>query len=259
MKGKIVILLGLLLLGVTPLFSAIFMKLPGIQGESTSPGHSGWIDLVGFSWGVSQGGSMGYGSGGGEGKQTFHDLSFTHKVDKASPEIFHALTSGKHFPTVTIDNNGQHIDLQDVMITSAQKSGMGSANGERETVKLSFVRDTFHNPIPNPNPPNPAGAVQGALVPAVQAPPNATLNGGAMTLKSLKLVGQTQAIIVVCADAALQRASLSRAPMPTLSIHAGQKSFTFTNVLVSSYGAAAGGCNQATLNFAHYDGPAGGF
>ena len=258
MKARIVVVLGLLLLGLTPLSAAIYMKFEGIQGESASPGHTGWIEVVSFSWGMSQSGGMAHGSGGGEGKATFHDLSFTHRVDKASPEIVKAALTGKHFPKVTIDNNGLHIDLQDVTITSAQKSGMGGGDlGPTETVKLSFVSDTFH--VPTPNPPNPAGAVSGALVPAVQAPPNATLNGGAMTLVSLKLIGQTNAIIVVCRDAALQRASMSRAPMPTLSIHAGQKSFTFTDVMVSGYGAAAGGCNQATLNFAHYDGPAGGF
>jgi type VI protein secretion system component Hcp len=27
-------------------------------------------------------------SGGGEGKATFHDLSFTHYIDKASPVLF---------------------------------------------------------------------------------------------------------------------------------------------------------------------------
>jgi hypothetical protein len=33
-------------------------------------------------------GAMGYGSGGGEGKASFHDLSFTHRIDKASAVIY---------------------------------------------------------------------------------------------------------------------------------------------------------------------------
>jgi hypothetical protein len=129
----------------------------------------------------------------------------------------------------------------------------------REVIKMSFVRDALHDPVPP------------RALPAVQTP-NATLNGGGVMLQSLKLVGQTQAIIVVCdvaggqSVAALQRASQSRQPMPTLSIRANPKqpgqtymTFTFTNVLVSSYSAAPGGCSQLTLNFTRFDGPAGGY
>src|SRR5712691_5354016 len=171
MKAKIAILLGLLLLGGMPLFAAAYMKISGIQGESTSPGHTGWIDLLSFGWGVPHPGTTAYGSGGGEGKSSFHDLSLTKKVDKASPALMNATVNGKHFPTVTIDMNGQHIDLQDVTIASYQKSGMGGGDGiEKETIKLNFVRDTFHDPAPPPN----RGAVTGALVPAVQLTPNAT-------------------------------------------------------------------------------------
>ena len=55
MKAKIVIVLGILLLGGMPLFGAIYMKIEGIQGESTSPGHEKWIDVMSYSFGVTQG------------------------------------------------------------------------------------------------------------------------------------------------------------------------------------------------------------
>ena len=267
MKAKIVTFLGILLLGGLPLFAAVdaFIWFEGVQGESTSPSHQGWIDVTSFSWGVPQTGAMAHGGGGGEGKASFNDLSFTHKVDKASPALMNASVSGKHFPTVRLEAGGQRYELKDVTITGNQRSAMGGT--QMETIKLSFVRDALHDPAPLPN----RGAVTGALVPAVQQTPNATLNGGNVMLQSLKLVGQTQAIIVVCdvaggqSVAALQRASQSRQAMPTVSIHANPRqpgqagmSWTLNNAMVSSY-TISGNCPQVTLNFAGFSGPAGGY
>src|SRR5260370_41963139 len=98
MKAKIVVVLGLLLLGGMPLFAAVdaFIKFDGIQGESTKPGHQGWIEVLSYNFGVTQTGAMSHGIGGGEGKASFHDLSFTHKMDKASPALMSATGTGKH-------------------------------------------------------------------------------------------------------------------------------------------------------------------
>jgi type VI secretion system Hcp family effector len=272
MKAKIVVVLGLLLLGGMPLFAAVdsFIWFEGIQGESTKPGRQGWIEVMSFSWGVTQTGAMAHGGGGGEGKASFHDLSFTHHVDKASPALMNATASGKHFPNVILEAHGQRYQLQDAIIASVQHSRTDSGI-ETETIKMQYVRDALHDPPATTTAPN-RGAVTGALVPAVQPTPNATLNGGGVMLQSLKRVGQTQAIIVVCdvnggqSVAALQRASQSRQAMPTVSIRANPKqpgqagmTFTFTNVTVSGNSPAAGGCSQLTLNFTRFDGPAGGY
>ena len=65
--------------------SDIFAKLGDIKGESLDSKHKDEIEVLSYSWGVTNAGSMGHGSGGGEGKATFHDLSFVHNIDKASP------------------------------------------------------------------------------------------------------------------------------------------------------------------------------
>ena len=44
----------------------IFMKLGDIKGESLDDKHKGEIEVMSYSWGVTNAGSMGVGSGGGE-------------------------------------------------------------------------------------------------------------------------------------------------------------------------------------------------
>ena len=45
-----------------------FLKLEGVKGESQSDRHKDEIDVLSFSWGVSQTGTFAHGGGGGEGK-----------------------------------------------------------------------------------------------------------------------------------------------------------------------------------------------
>ena len=51
---------------------------------------------------MTNAGSMAHGSGGGEGKATFHDLSFVHNIDKASPVLMQACATGAHLKEATI-------------------------------------------------------------------------------------------------------------------------------------------------------------
>src|SRR5436190_21130428 len=106
--------------------SDIFAKLGDIKGEALDDKHKDEIEVLSYSWGVTNAGSMGYGSGGGEGKATFHDLSFTHKIDKASPVLMQACATGVHLKEATITHRkagkGQQeflvIKMNDVIVTA---------------------------------------------------------------------------------------------------------------------------------------------
>jgi type VI secretion system secreted protein Hcp len=276
MKTRLATLLGVLFLGVSPLLAAVdaFIKFDGVSGESHQPGRTGWIEIDSWSFGASQAGTHSYGSGGGEGKVSVHDISITKKMDKASPLLANAALTGKHFQTVTLDVKNLHYVFEDVVIKSVQHQGLMGDGRARELIKMSYVRDAIHDP-PVDRSLNGNAAVSTRLVTPIQ--PNATFGGGVsggVMLQSLRLVGQTEAIIVVCdvaggqTLAALQRASQSRqpTPMPTLSVRANPKQpgqpylqFTFTNVLVSGYSMATGGCSQVTLHFSKFDGPPSGY
>jgi len=127
--------------------SDIFAKLGDIKGESLDDKHKDEIELLSWSWGVTNAKAPLTGSGGGKGKATFHDLSFTHKIDKASPLLLKGCATGHHLKEATITRRkagkGQQeylvIKMNDVVITSvAEEDGGGSS--QVETVTLAFAK-----------------------------------------------------------------------------------------------------------------------
>src|SRR5213592_3147799 len=134
--------------------SDIFAKLGDIKGESLDDKHKDEIEVLSYSWGVANAGSMGYGSGGGEGKAQFHDLSFTHKIDKASPVLMQACATGVHLKEATITHRkagkGQQeflvIKMNDVIVTAIMDAESRDG-GSAETVSLAFAKiDVAYRP-----------------------------------------------------------------------------------------------------------------
>jgi type VI secretion system secreted protein Hcp len=127
--------------------SDIFAKIGDIKGESLDDKHKDEIEVLSYSWGVTNTGSMASGSGGGEGKATFHDLSFTHVVDKATPVLMQACATGVHMKEATITHRkagkGQQefmiVKMNDVIITGVTHGGSGDG-GHSENVSLAFAK-----------------------------------------------------------------------------------------------------------------------
>ena len=128
--------------------SDIFAKIGDIKGESPDDKHKGEIELLSWSWGVTQSGTMAHGGGGGEGKANFNDFNFTHHIDKASPVLMKACATGEHIKEATITvrkaGKGQQefliIKMSDVIITSVNPSGSGDAAATAESVALQFAK-----------------------------------------------------------------------------------------------------------------------
>ena len=81
---------------------SIFAKIGTIKGESRDAKHKDEVEILSWSWGVTNSGTIGRGSGGGTGKATFSDFSFTHHIDKASPILMKACATGEHIKDATI-------------------------------------------------------------------------------------------------------------------------------------------------------------
>src|ERR1051326_8965308 len=132
----------------------IYAKIGDIKGEALDDKHKDESEVLSFSWGVSNAGSMGSGSGGGEGKATFHDLSFTHNIDKASPVLMQSCATGVHMKEATITHRkagkGQQeflvIKMNDVIVTAIMDAD-SSEGGSAETVSLAFAKiDVAYRP-----------------------------------------------------------------------------------------------------------------
>ena len=79
-----------------------FLKIDGIEGESTDKIHPGEIEIQSFSWGVSNTSSGGAGGGGGAGKASFTDMNFMSALSKVGPSLMLACATGRHFPSATL-------------------------------------------------------------------------------------------------------------------------------------------------------------
>jgi type VI secretion system secreted protein Hcp len=124
-----------------------FLKLDGIEGESTDAAHKGEIDVESWSWGVTQAGSSGLGGGGGSGKAAFEDMHFVARISKASPTLFLSCATGSHHKVATLSGartagKGKTVDflkykLSDVQVTSVQHSD-SEAGAPMEQFSLQY-------------------------------------------------------------------------------------------------------------------------
>ncbi len=127
----------------------MFMKFKGeIKGESQDATHKDDIDVLAWSWGMSQSGSFHTGGGGGAGKVSIQDLSFTKWVDKSSPVLMLYCANGDHFPEalLTVRKAGKtpleyiKITMKKVLVTSVSTGGSGGEDKLTENVTLNFAQ-----------------------------------------------------------------------------------------------------------------------
>ena len=124
-----------------------------IKGESRdkAQGPKGDVDILAWSWGMSQSGTTHTGGGGGAGKANFQDLSFTKYVDSASNALMTTLAKGAHIPKVTLlvrkAGEGQQkyilITMEEVIVTSVSTGGSGGEDRLTENVTLNFAKVKF--------------------------------------------------------------------------------------------------------------------
>jgi type VI secretion system secreted protein Hcp len=125
----------------------MFIKIEGIAGESKDKTHKDEIDVLAWSWGVSQSGSFHVGGGGGAGKANFQDLSFTKWIDKSSNLLLKFCATGEHVPeaTLIVRKAGTeqleyiNIKMKKLLVTSVSTGGSGGEDRLTENVTLNFA------------------------------------------------------------------------------------------------------------------------
>lgn len=126
----------------------MFLKVEGIKGESQDSKHKEEIDVLAWSWGMSQSGTMHSGSGGGAGKVSVQDISITKYIDRSSPTLMKMCCSGKHVATAKLtvrkaggDNPVEYIQitLNKVLVSSISVGGSGGEDRLTENISLNFA------------------------------------------------------------------------------------------------------------------------
>jgi type VI secretion system secreted protein Hcp len=124
-----------------------FLKIDGIEGETTRRDHKGEIEILSFSWGVSNPATIGAGGGGGSGKASVSSFNVMRVTDKASPLLFQACCTGLHIPKAEArfykaggDEAVPYLlyEFEKVFIESVQWSG-SSGGDDRPTESLTLA------------------------------------------------------------------------------------------------------------------------
>jgi type VI secretion system secreted protein Hcp len=129
----------------------MFIKIGDLKGESRDKTHAGEIDVLAWSWGMSNSGSAHMGGGAGSGKVNVQDISLTKYIDASSNALIDAACTGKHFDTATLTVRKAGgtpleyvvITLYEVMVTSVSTGGSGGEDRLTENVSLNFAKFKF--------------------------------------------------------------------------------------------------------------------
>jgi type VI secretion system secreted protein Hcp len=138
-----------------------FLKIDGIDGESTDAAHPKEIEVLSFSFGVSNPTTIGSGSGGGgAGKASVSDFNFMSRLQKSSPVLFLACATGQHIKSALLSvrkaggksQDFYKVRLDDVLVSSFQESGSpsGADSVPTDSVSLSFAKIDIQYSVQDP-------------------------------------------------------------------------------------------------------------
>jgi type VI secretion system secreted protein Hcp len=127
--------------------SMIHLLIDGIEGESQDKDHSNEINVLSYSFGISNSASL-TGGGWGTGKSSPSDFSFSMYKGKSSAKLLEKCNNGEHIPTVTLklskttgaDNPEvfEETKFKDVVVSSVSTGGAGEGD-PIESISLAFA------------------------------------------------------------------------------------------------------------------------
>jgi type VI secretion system secreted protein Hcp len=125
-----------------------FIQIDGIPGESTDDKHKDWIEVLSYSFGVSQrasGAAQSASVSAASQRADFQDLSIVKVMDKSSPLIFKACAKGDPIAKVTLELCRAGGDKQKYMeyileqvIISSYSTGGGGGGEATESLTFNF-------------------------------------------------------------------------------------------------------------------------
>jgi len=131
-----------------------FLKIDGIDGESTDAKHKNEIEVETFSWGEQNQGSGGSGSGGGAGKVVPTPFHYTSRLTKASPKLMLACATGQHVKTAVLTGRKSgkakleflSITFTDVQVSTYETAAVSPADappGDHVSLNFASLQMTY--------------------------------------------------------------------------------------------------------------------
>jgi len=125
-----------------------FLKIDGIEGESEDAKHGKEIEILSWSWGESQSGTMSHGTGGGAGKVSMQDFHFAMKANKSSPKLFLACANGEHIKSAVLTCRKAGKEQQeflkwtftDLLVSSYQTGGSSGDLIPTDQISMNFTK-----------------------------------------------------------------------------------------------------------------------
>lgn len=131
-----------------------FIKIDGIDGESTDADHAKWIEVQSLSWGVQRNVGMDSYSattgGTSSGRAMLGTVNFSKAMDKATTKLMEYCATGKHSPKAEIhfcqagDGDKKHTymkyTLENVVVASYD---VGAGGDYRPNENISLVYETI--------------------------------------------------------------------------------------------------------------------
>lgn len=126
----------------------MFLVIEGVTGESNDENWPNAIEVLGWSWGASQNGTLHEGGGSGAGQANFQDLSITKWVDASSPILLGHLSNGSNLTSAQLilvkDGERRNIqyftlEMTNLIVSSLSAGGTTSDSRSTEDITLHFA------------------------------------------------------------------------------------------------------------------------
>jgi type VI secretion system secreted protein Hcp len=130
----------------------MFLKIDDIKGESTDEKHKDLIEILSWSWGMSQSGSAHIGTGAGSGKVDVQNLTVVKYIDTSSPALMKMCCKGKAFGLATLyirkagDKPVEYVKLElyNGLVSAVSVAGNGGDDKFTENLSLNFAAFKYY-------------------------------------------------------------------------------------------------------------------
>lgn len=111
-----------------------FIKIDGIDGESTDDNHYRWIEILNYNTGLSQKVSSTASSAGGASAERadFKEFSFEKELDESTPRLALACADGTHIDNIIIEicrAGGDKVKFMEYQLSNCIISKVKTASG----------------------------------------------------------------------------------------------------------------------------------